>query len=119
MDFEEEDDDLFNAESDASDYEYTDEDDEDMPWGVEAFTFGIVRVPKVLLQSTTALLLCPRPEDRPIMCESLQRAWMGAVALKFPDTPLAVLRSRDPCLVPAWLLERGYREGFASCQVMT
>jgi hypothetical protein len=80
MDFEEEDDDLFDTESDASDYEYTDEDDEDMPWGVEGFTIGIVRVPTVLLQSTTALLLCQRPEDRPIMGESLQHAWMGGCA---------------------------------------
>lgn len=56
---------------------------------------GVARVPLILLQRTAVLV--------PACC--LARAWMEAIAEIFPDIPLGELRSKDPSLLPPWLLK--------------
>jgi hypothetical protein len=77
------------------------EDEESEP---DFWRVGIARVPCVLLRSVEAVLgghHIQRGRD----CESLPLAWMVAIGLRFPDTPLAALRAGVPSLLPQWLLQ--------------
>lgn len=60
------------------------------------FTVGIARVPFVLLQCAADML----------RNQTLPKAWMLALADKFPDISLRDLRSLCPSLLPPWLLQR-------------
>jgi hypothetical protein len=74
----------------------------------EVLDLGVARVPLVLLQGTAAML------QGSTSTQQLPRAWMSSIAQNFPDTPLGELRSKDPSLLPAWLLQ-----DFARVQVKT
>lgn len=89
----------FDADDFANNYfAYDVYDDYDDTYEAEdEFMVGVARVPLVLLQSIAATLQ---------NCFGLPRAWMLAIAERFPDTSLGNLRSRDPSLLPFWLLRR-------------
>lgn len=70
------------------------------------FNVGIVRVPTVLLHTIDSMMHGPK-DTSDKMCEVSPRTWMCAIALKFPDTRLAILRSTDPSLLPPWLVRHG------------
>lgn len=112
MDFDAEGD-IVNVDAEHEESDYTDDLDEG--WEEDNFLAGVVRVPPVLLQTIFAMMDGQCHRDRPAEMGLLSpRIWMGAIARKFPDTRLAILRSTDPCLLPPWLLRRG---GFEPIQV--
>lgn len=79
------------------------------------FLAGIVRVPPVLLHTIAAKLYAQYQRDRTAEMGLLSpRYWMRAIAVKFPNTRLAILRSTNPCLLPSWIL---HRVGFKAIQV--
>jgi hypothetical protein len=76
-------------------------------------TIAIARVPARLQESISEILHKRHVTyTRDWMRARLPRAWMMAIGLSFPDTPLAEVRSTDPSLLPFWILE-----GFESYQV--
>jgi hypothetical protein len=97
---------------DAHPYAYGSED-EDGTSAMNPVWIGIARIPLILLAGTAAGLKgCQAPRRTGNSGRKLPRAWMCALAQKFPDTSLGKLRSRYPCLLPNWLLQE-----LESCQV--
>ncbi len=70
------------------------------------FRVCVARVPLLLLDSVTATLQRRASETTPdSMCGPLSRAWMIALAQKFPDTLLREIRLANPTLLTPWLLK--------------
>jgi hypothetical protein len=68
---------------------------------------GGARVPVSILQAIAAAVYQNKAGyTQETMRELLPRVWMRAIGQIFPETPLAKLRSKDPSLLPHWLLER-------------
>jgi hypothetical protein len=82
------------------------------------FRVCVARVPLILLDSIAAVLQRRPGQNTPdSMCGSLPRAWMIALAQKFPDTPLSKIRLANPTLLPRWLLKSfpDYKVWIYSC----
>jgi hypothetical protein len=90
-------------------------DDEDRTSAIDPVWVGIARIPLILLQETAAALKgCQASHRTGNMRQNLPRAWMRALAEKFPETSLSKVRSTYPCLLPHWLAQE-----FENCQVWT
>jgi hypothetical protein len=117
MDFEG-DDDFANYYPQYDDYDST--DDYDMYDDIDGYGYGswdedgvlsghllvgVARIPLTLLQSlSNSLQVCHAGHPTESLCGCLPRAWMRALAHKFPDTSLSELRSTCPSLLPSCLL---------------
>jgi hypothetical protein len=94
--------------------EYWSEGDDEL-LGNDFFRVGIARVPLTIMADIAAVLEGSQvSRQQGTMAGKLPRAWMCALAQKFPDTSVDEVRSRYPCLVPQWLLQE-----FESFQVWT
>jgi hypothetical protein len=71
--------------------------DEEPEW--DFWIVGIARVPCRLLRRLAAVLDGHHNQSK-MFNSSLPLVWMTALGLEFPDTPLAVVRSGDPSLLP-------------------